>query len=82
MCPSLRRESALNDNVHVFWPPSLSSQSPLGVARKPSPPKLKPPTKQVLHGELPLRDALGDVKKVLTESHVEEARAAGAHDAK
>jgi len=34
--------------------------------------------KAVLHGELPLKDAAADLKKVLTEKHVDEAKAAGA----
>jgi hypothetical protein len=34
--------------------------------------------KAVLHGELPLKDAAADLKKVLTEAHVEDAKAAGA----
>jgi hypothetical protein len=32
----------------------------------------------VLHGELPLKDAVSDLKGVLTDKHVEEAAAAGA----
>lgn len=34
--------------------------------------------KAVLHGELPLKDAASDLKKVLTDAHVADAKAANA----
>ena len=54
-------------------PRSLSARSPLPRRHD----KHNPNNKQ--HGELPLKDAVADVKKVLTDAHVEEAKAAGSH---
>ena len=33
----------------------------------------------ILHGEMPIKDAIGDLKAVLTDAHVEQAKADGSH---